>query len=103
MNLILMKGTVRNGRVEANEPINLPDGTELLISLSNGAEVADLNDNGPMTPQEIARVLAALEKIVTFDRTPDEEARLEADRLARKEWEKAHFNEHADKLRRTWE
>ena len=103
MNLILTKGIVRNGRVEASEPINLPDGTELLITLPNGVKAADLDDDGPVTPEEISQVLAAIERLVPFDRTVEEEARLEEDRLARKEWEKAHFNEHADKLRRLWE
>jgi hypothetical protein len=103
MDLILMKGIVRNGRVEVDEPIDLPEGTELRISLANGAEDTDRGENGPVTSEEIARVLSAMEKIVPFDRTPEEEARLAADRLARKEWEKAHFNEHAEKLRRMWE
>ena len=56
-----------------------------------------------MTPEEIARVLAAMERIEPFVWTEEERAAWEADRLARKEWEKAHFNEHADKLRRMWQ
>ncbi len=97
-----IKATVRSGRIELDEPIDLPDGTELLIPMPNGApESAD--DDGPMSSEEIARVLAALDQIVPFERSADEEARLEADRLARKEWEKAHFNEHADKLREMWQ
>jgi hypothetical protein len=32
MSLILMKGVIRNGRVEVAEPINLPDGSEVTIT-----------------------------------------------------------------------
>ena len=52
---------------------------------------------------EIARTLAAMEKIEPFEMTDGERAAIEADRQARKEWEKAQFDEHADRLRRIWE
>jgi len=97
-----IKATVRDGRIELDEPIDLPDGTELWIPMPNGA-VEPAADDGPMSANEIARVLAALDQIIPFDRSAKEEARLEADRLARKAWEKAHFDEHADKLRGMWE
>ena len=84
-------------RITAGEP----DGTVLRIPLPNGDLVSD-DDDAPMTPEEIERVLAAMDAIIPFERTPEEEARLEADRLARKEWEKAHFFEHADKLAGMW-
>jgi hypothetical protein len=32
MSLILIKGVIRNGRVEVAEPINLPDGSEVTIT-----------------------------------------------------------------------
>ena len=55
MNSILMNGVVRNGRVEVDEPIPFPDGTEVIV-----APKCDFSeDDGPMTPEEIARVLAA--------------------------------------------
>ena len=56
-----------------------------------------------MTPEEIARALAALDTIEPFDLSDAERAALEADRQARREWEKAQFDEHAAKLRRIWE
>ena len=97
-----IKAIVRDGRIEVAEPIDLPDGTELWIPMPNGA-VESADDDGPMSANEIARVLAALDQIIPFDRSAKEESRLEADRLARKEWEKTHFDEHADKLRGMWE
>ena len=56
-----------------------------------------------MSPEEIDRVLAAMEHIQPFDMTVAERAAWEAERQARKEWEKAHFTEHGEKLRRMWD
>jgi hypothetical protein len=53
--------------------------------------------------EAVARVLAAMDAVEPFTLTDEERAAIEADRQARKEWEKAHFNEHADKLWRMWE
>lgn len=44
-----------------------------------------------------------MEKIEPFDMTPEEEAAWKAGREARKEWEKTHSAERAEKLRRQWE
>ncbi len=94
MNII--RATIRNGRIEPDEPLDLPEGTEVQITVPE-------NDDEPMSQAEIDRILAAMDRIIPFQMTPEEEALLEADRLARKEWEKAHFYEHAEKLRKMWE
>ena len=44
-----------------------------------------------------------MEKVEPFALTGEEAAVSEADRQGRRDWEKAHFDEHADKLRRNWE
>jgi hypothetical protein len=95
---------VRNGQLELPRPIDLPDGTpvEILLPESGGTASAS-EDDGSMTPEEIARTLAAMEKIEPFEMSEEERAALEVDRQARKEWEKAHFDERAEKLRRIWE
>ena len=56
MSLLLLKGVIRNGRVEVDEPIDLPEGTEVLVT--SGATGPD---NDPVPPAEIARVLAAMQ------------------------------------------
>lgn len=91
-----IKATIRNGRIEPDEPLDLPDGTEVRITVPE-------KDDEPMSQEEIDRILAAMDRIVPFETSPEEEARLEADRQARKEWEKAQFFEHAEKLRKMWE
>jgi hypothetical protein len=95
------KGIIQGGQVILPRPMDLPDGTEVEIVPMDQAEVAD--DDGPVTPEEIARALAAMDRIQPFEMTDPERAMIEADRRERKEWEKARFQEHADRLRRIWE
>ncbi len=56
-----------------------------------------------MTAEEINRTLAAMDKIEPLEFSDEERAALKADRQARKEWEKSHFDVHADKRQRMWE
>ena len=81
MRSILMKGIVRNGRVEVAEPIDLPDGSEVTIT-GNGYFVGKSGTDRPMTPREIAETLAAMDKIEPFEMT--EEDRASADAWERK-------------------
>jgi predicted DNA-binding antitoxin AbrB/MazE fold protein len=91
-----IRATVRNGRIEPDEPFVLPEGTEVEITIPE-------NDDEPMSQTEIDRVLTAMDQMVPLQMSDAELAAWEADRQARKEWEKAHFFEHAEKLRRMWE
>ena len=92
-----LKGIIRDGQVIVIGPTDLPDGTEVEIL---PVSLCAFDDERQMTPDEIARTLAAMEKVVPFEITDAERAAIEADRQARKEWEKAHSNEHGDRLRR---
>ncbi|MFO0950024.1 MAG: hypothetical protein U0835_02510 [Isosphaeraceae bacterium] len=60
-----IKATVRGGRLELDQLIDLPDGTELLIPLPDAPD-----EGAPMSPEEIARVLAALDRMISFDLNP---------------------------------
>jgi hypothetical protein len=95
-----LKGIIRNGEVIVIGPNDLPDGTEVEI-LPVG--LSDLDDQGQVTPDEITRTLAAMDVIEPFEMTDAERAAIEADRQARKESEKAHFDEHGDRLRGIWQ
>jgi hypothetical protein len=96
-----IKGMIRDGLVVKTEPANLPDGTEVeIVPVGLSSSVDEV---GPMGPDEIARTLAAMDKIEPFEMTTEERAAIEADQQARKEWEKVRFHEHADRLRRMWE
>lgn len=58
----VMKGVIRNGRVEVDEPIDLPDGTGVVLTPEAAGD-----DGGPVPPEEIARVLAAMQRLQPLD------------------------------------
>jgi len=93
-----IKTIIKGRRLELDVPADWPDGIEVEIHPTGD----DANGNS-MSPEEIARTLAAMDRVVPFEMTAAEEAAWEADRQARKEREKAQFAEHAEKLRRSWE
>ena len=67
-------GIVRGGRIELDELLDLPDGTEINVTLPEGLS----NDDLPITPEEIERTLAAMQTLEPFDIPPDVLADLEA-------------------------
>jgi hypothetical protein len=77
----LLKGVIRNGRVEVDEPIDLPEGTQVVV-----APEASRRDDHPVSPEEITRVLAAMHRLLPLD-IPDA---TEADLAA---WERK-INQH---------
>src|SRR5687768_5259806 len=97
MSTILAKGIVRDGQIVVDEPINLPDGSEVTITGHANGKFVGLPDNDrPMTPEEIAQVLAAMEKIEPFEMTPEEEAEIEAGRKAIKDYTIAKMHERIE-------
>ena len=86
---------IRNGRVEPDQPLDLPEGTVLRITVPGepATEAAD----------ETQRALAVMDRMQPLQMTDAELAAWEADRHARKEREKGHFLDRAEKLRGMWE
>lgn len=89
---------VRNGRIEPVQPLDLPRGTVLQITVRGEAG----NDSVPETADAIQRALAAMDRMHPLQMTDAELATWEADRRARREREKGHFHDHAEKLRGMW-
>ena len=77
MKTTLMKGVIRNGRVEVEEPFNLPDGTELLISVQNGKS-NDLDDACDSSPEGIADWLKWCDSLQPLKITAAEQADTDA-------------------------
>jgi hypothetical protein len=71
-----IKATVRCGRLEVDEPINLPDGTELNISLPEDGE--DAEAGWDTSPEGIAAWLKWYDSLEPLIRTAAEEAETEA-------------------------
>ena len=61
MNAVL-KGFIRNGRVVMDEAIDLPEGTEVVVVPAVAGR-----DDGPVSPAEIALVLAAMQRLQPLD------------------------------------
>ena len=78
MSSILMKGVIRKGRVEVEEPINLPDGSEVIVQVLNGDADADLEEGWDNSPQGIAAWLQWCDALQPLKITPQEEADAEA-------------------------
>ena len=94
-----IKATIRARRLEVDVPADWPDGTEVEIHpLAQPNDAADT-----LSPEEIAKTLAAMDQIVPFDMTEAEQTAWSAERAAQKEGEKARFVKHAEELRRAWE
>jgi hypothetical protein len=75
-----IKTTVRNRRIDVPAPSDLPDGTEVLLT------IAESGENGPMSPEEITHVLAAMQQLEPWDLPEDVAAELDA-------WERK-INQH---------
>jgi hypothetical protein len=98
-----VKGIVQNGRILVSEPLDWPDGTQVLVEPIPPEAVGMAEEEQGDDPESIARWIAAFDAIPPLQMTPEEEANWQADRKAQKEFEKAQFFEHAEKLRRMWE
>ena len=95
-----LKGIIQNWQVILLQPTDLPDGTEVeIVPLDHPGPP----DDGPVTPDEVARTLAAMERVQPFEMTDQERAMIVANRQACKEWEKACFIEYADRLGGMWD
>src|SRR6185312_10980873 len=73
-----IRGIIRKGQVIMTEPADLPDETEVEIVPVGLGGSAD--DEGMLSPDEIARTLAAMDAIEPFEMTDEERAAIEADR-----------------------
>jgi hypothetical protein len=95
MSIITLKGIVRNGKVEVDAPINLPDGAEVTIT--------GVDEDRPMTPEEIAATIAIMDQLEPVEMSDEELAAWETNRRRRIEEEKSKFGNRADLLGRLWE
>src|SRR5437879_3080889 len=94
-----IKALVQNGRVETDGPIDLPDGTEILIL---PCESADTRDGWEDTPEGIAAWLQWYDSLEPLVFTSEELAAWRTDQQERKDWETEHSDDRERKLRGLW-
>lgn len=77
-----IKTTIRNRRIDVPAPSDMPDGTEVTLTVEPG----DSHECEQLQPEEIARVLAAMQKLQPLEIPEDVAADLDA-------WERK-INQH---------
>jgi hypothetical protein len=77
-----IKTTIRNRRIDVPAPDDIPDGTEVIVTIG---ELGD-NERQPATDKEIARVLSAMQNLEPLEIPEDVAADLDA-------WERK-INQH---------
>ena len=86
--MTIIHTVVHDRRIEMQAPTDLPDGTEVTLTIE-----ADIHRRAEtMAPEEIARVLAATEKLEPFDWSEEERAAADA-------WEKKINNYTIEKMK----
>ena len=94
-----IKAIIRNGRIEVDEPIDLPDGTELTIPLpdpsaESGRRAADWDE----TPEAIDAWIRWYDALEPLEFTPAERAAWAAARQEQKEFELGQWESRSQDL-----
>ena len=77
-----IKTTIRNRRIDVPAPSDIPDGAEVTVTI----DASEIHPGEPMPPEEIARVLAAMQKLEPLEIPEEFAADLDA-------WERK-MNQH---------
>src|SRR5262249_44786464 len=94
-----IKATIRNGRIEVDQPIDLPDGTELTIPLPDPPNTRGTREeDGSDTPEAIAAWLRWYDSLEPLQFTPEERAAWEAARQEQKQFELAQWEKCSERL-----
>jgi hypothetical protein len=96
-----VKAIIRNGRIEVDAPIDLPDGTELTISLPDAAQILRTREQDQADPPEAVEAwIRWYDSLEPLEFTSQERAAWEAARQAQKEFELAQWEKHSKDLER---
>jgi hypothetical protein len=94
-----IKAIVRNGRIEVDEPIDLPDGTELSISLPGPPESLGMRDEDwSDAPEAIDAWIRWYESLEPLEFTPEERAAWKAAQREQKEFELAQWEKRSKQI-----
>ena len=96
-----IRASVRNGRVETDQPLDLPEGTEVLILPADQSH--DPDDHWDNSPEAIAAWLKWYDSLEPLVFTAEERQAWEKDKKTRREWEFSHAEKRDLKLRGMWE
>ncbi len=78
MAAILAKGVIRGGRVEVEEPIDLPDGSPVIVQPANGEPAEQVEEGWDTSPEGIAAWLKWSDSLEALKITAEEQADADA-------------------------
>ena len=96
-----IKAMVRDGRIEAVGPIPFSNGTVLNVTPSSESDLTP--DDFDNSPEAIQAWLDAFDKLEPLELTDADQKLIAEARRTDREWELAHFDERAEKLRKLFE
>ena len=102
--MTIIRTVVHHRRIEIPAPDDMADGTEVVVELTPATETTGIDESDwDDSPEGIDAWIQRYNSLEPLIFTDQELADMEADRLARKLWEKEHFIEYSDKLAKQWE
>jgi hypothetical protein len=94
-----IKAVVRNGRIEIDKPINLPDGTQLTIPIPDPSEIPETtDDDGFDTPEAVENWLRWYDALEPVEFTEKERAAWETARQEQKAFEIGQWEERSKRI-----
>ncbi len=94
-----IKAIIRNGRIELDAPIDLPDGTELTISLPTLPLPPGIRDEDDSdTPEAIEAWIRWYDALEPLDFSPAERSAWEAARREQKQYELAEWEKRSQSI-----
>lgn len=94
-----IKGVVRQGRIEVDRPVNLPDGTELSIPIpTEGAMLGIRDDDWSDSPEGIEAWIRWYDALEPVEFTPEERAAWEAARREQRQFELSQWEPRSQEM-----
>jgi hypothetical protein len=93
-----IKAIIRNGRIEVDEPIDLPDGTELTIPIPVSPGLGIRDEDWSDSPEAIEAWIQWYDSLEPLEFTPQERAAWEAARREQKNFELAQWEKRSEQI-----
>jgi hypothetical protein len=94
-----IRAIIRNGRIEVDKPIDLPDGTELTIAIPDSPKTAGIRDEEwSDTPEDIAAWIRWYDSLEPIEFTAEERTSWQAARQEQKDFELAQWEKRSQRI-----
>jgi hypothetical protein len=94
--MTVIKAIVRNGRIEVDDPINLPDGTELAIPIPDHAPTIGIREEDwSDSPEAIEAWIRWFDALEPLEWTNEERAAWQSARQEQRDYELAEWDKRS--------